>query len=108
MMISAKRAGNQATSLLAAQKKYTPGQIAMAKAGRHLVWVNRPNRTLAPGLRKRIWREHGPNCAYCECVLNEQSFTVDHKLAVANGGTDAEENLTVACRPCNSKKGARL
>jgi hypothetical protein len=30
---------------------------------------------------------------------------VDHVIPVAQGGTNADDNLTTACRPCNVKKG---
>lgn len=31
-------------------------------------------------------------------------FTLDHVLAVANGGSDDPENLVIACGPCNVAK----
>lgn len=34
-------------------------------------------------------------------------FHIDHVLAVANGGTDALDNLVVACKPCNLSKGSK-
>ena len=34
--------------------------------------------------------------------------TVEHILPRAHGGTDALENLAVACRRCNGGKGKRL
>ena len=32
---------------------------------------------------------------------------VDHKLAKANGGTDDEDNLEAACKPCHDEKTIR-
>ena len=34
--------------------------------------------------------------------------TVDHIVAIKNGGTDTYDNVQLACKRCNSKKGARL
>ncbi len=42
---------------------------------------------------------HDP-CAYC----GGQADTLDHIVPVASGGTSAWDNLTAACRSCNSRK----
>ena len=47
-------------------------------------------------------------CFYCNvkmttsCELRE---TIDHKLAVSKGGTNAPENIVLACLKCNMAKG---
>ena len=41
-------------------------------------------------------------CGYCGKQMS--SPTVDHKIPVSRGGTDALENLIAACKPCNSRK----
>jgi hypothetical protein len=46
-------------------------------------------------------------CTYCRCDLTMLNVTLDHCIAVANGGGDEIENLCLACGPCNSSKGAR-
>jgi len=33
--------------------------------------------------------------------------TLDHKLALACGGQDTNENTTLACADCNERKGSR-
>lgn len=50
--------------------------------------------------RFSIW---GGCCAYCG---QEDGLTVDHVLAIANGGVDALFNLVPACKSCNSSKSA--
>jgi 5-methylcytosine-specific restriction endonuclease McrA len=35
-----------------------------------------------------------------------RAITADHIIARSRGGTDDEENLRAACRPCNSGRGA--
>jgi hypothetical protein len=66
------------------------------------------------------------HCYYCDCslALEEDDVvvtpwgaiyvrpglelpTTDHRLPVSRGGTDALENLVLACRSCNSAKGAK-
>jgi 5-methylcytosine-specific restriction endonuclease McrA len=44
-----------------------------------------------------------PTCVYC----GAPATTVDHVVAVANGGTHELSNLVPACSPCNSSKAAR-
>lgn len=36
--------------------------------------------------------------------LSEQEKTVDHKIPVSKGGTNAKTNLVICCRHCNSLK----
>ena len=45
-----------------------------------------------------------PLCTYCKVA---QSTTADHVIPKAKGGQDTLDNLVGACRPCNSRKGAR-
>jgi hypothetical protein len=49
-------------------------------------------------------------CEYChapELVFNFP-FEVEHILPTYRGGTDSEENLALACRSCNLRKGTRI
>ena len=41
--------------------------------------------------------------AYCTL----RATTTDHLVAKSNGGTDDDDNLVAACRPCNSRKRDR-
>jgi len=41
-----------------------------------------------------------PLCTYC----GERADTIDHIIPVSKGGTGEVDNLTPACRSCNSKK----
>lgn len=43
------------------------------------------------------------SCRYCEAPLNGAG-EVDHLTPVARGGTNARNNLTLACMPCNRAK----
>lgn len=46
-------------------------------------------------------------CYLCGRRLEDSEITLDHVVALANGGDHTEDNLRVACRPCNSRKGTR-
>jgi 5-methylcytosine-specific restriction endonuclease McrA len=43
-----------------------------------------------------------PWCVYCGSTVD---LTVDHIVAVVDGGSSEKENLLVACRTCNSRRG---
>lgn len=47
----------------------------------------------------------GRQCAYCD--KTEGPLEKEHIVARANGGSDRVSNLTLACRPCNQRKGSR-
>jgi 5-methylcytosine-specific restriction endonuclease McrA len=52
-------------------------------------------------------------CYYCGCKmtrLNNQlnSATVDHVFPIIRNGRNSPDNLVIACKSCNSKKGTRL
>lgn len=44
-------------------------------------------------------------CAHCG---TSESLSVDHVIPISRGGTNDLENLQCLCRPCNSRKGARV
>ncbi len=43
-------------------------------------------------------------CVYC----GARATTVDHRVALRQGGTNDPSNLVPACIPCNSSRGAKL
>lgn len=54
--------------------------------------------------RKRILIKQDNRCYYCFEPMKEG--TLDHVKPQCKGGTDSDDNLVVACRPCNLAKGA--
>lgn len=58
-----------------------------------------------PSVRKRIFKRDGHRCLHCG---NTKSLSVDHVVAVSNGGGNEDENLQTLCRSCNSSKGTKL
>ena len=77
-----------------------------------------PNRILREGIltSERTRRRSGiwpvairrlfadKSCAICGCSTK---ITIDHIVALANGGTNHVSNLQALCAPCNLYKGAR-
>ncbi|MEL7356833.1 MAG: HNH endonuclease [Cyanobacteria bacterium J06560_6] len=60
-------------------------------------------------LRTRIRQQAGDRCGYC---LSLQKYVwgtleIEHIILKATGGSSREENLWMACRPCNSHKADR-
>ena len=61
-------------------------------------------------LRKSSWwksKVHSaPHCHYCNAPLQPEDVTMDHKIPIAQGGKSIKGNVVIACKPCNTKKGA--
>jgi len=64
-------------------------------------------------LREAIRDRDGDQCRYCRRTVNWRDRrgpaggTYDHVVPVTQGGADDLENIVVACKGCNSAKGAR-
>ena len=61
--------------------------------------------------RRRLIDQHlrmyGPRCHGCRRRVARRHLTVDHIIALKNGGRTSRANAQVRCRSCNSSKGAR-
>jgi hypothetical protein len=64
-------------------------------------------RPIPLSLRFRVFVRDSFRCRYCGARAPFVVLHVDHRLAVALGGTDDFENLLTACSDCNFGKGAR-
>lgn len=62
------------------------------------------------GRTRREWREAAwearPYCMICGCYCPREQATVDHIVALADGGPDDESNWQLAHGLCNSQKGS--
>lgn len=54
-------------------------------------------------VREYLLEKWGRKCAYCP--VEHATLQVEHINPRAKGGSDAVSNLTLACGPCNTKKG---
>jgi len=43
-------------------------------------------------------------CVYCGCRLDVKTATADHMIPLSRNGANGIDNITLACRSCNSKK----
>lgn len=60
--------------------------------------------SLRPSVWPALLDRDGKRCKYCGATKN---LTADHVIAITLGGSNHISNLVVACRSCNSSKGAQ-
>ncbi len=75
----------------------------MAKAGwQGMKWVRMSSRLA-------LYAACGFCCIYCgkDAATADARFSLDHLAPREHGGTNAPENLAMACLSCNDRKGAR-
>ena len=53
-------------------------------------------------VREAVFKRDNYCCVKCGSTKN---LEVDHKVSLANGGTDHIDNLQTLCRDCNRRKG---
>lgn len=82
--------------------------LAFVSAQRDLPTVERYRRNLPANwkaVRARIFERDGEVCAYCATTVGP--FHIDHVAPLRKGGTNEDDNLCVACVPCNLSKKDR-
>jgi 5-methylcytosine-specific restriction endonuclease McrA len=52
----------------------------------------------------KLIQRDGPGCWYCGAMVGR--LTIDHVHPRSRGGSNALENLRLACTPCNSLKAS--
>lgn len=56
--------------------------------------------------RARIFNRDGNTCFYCGYIgLN---IECDHYIPISRGGSNSDDNLVTACKPCNRKKKSMM
>lgn len=55
----------------------------------------------------RIMGEQQGICFYCNDSITK-SYTIDHFIPLARGGSNWPDNIKLACKPCNSQKHDKL
>ena len=65
--------------------------------------------TVPKWLRERVATQSRHRCGYCQADERYfgTDFEIEHLLPEALGGQTVEENLWLACRECNGRKGSR-
>ena len=86
------------------QERILLGVRVLIEASEHRVRRGRPVVTAAR--RAEILKRDGDVCRYCESTTGP--FHIDHVIPVSKGGSNHDDNLCVACAPCNLKKSAKV
>ena len=66
---------------------------------------------MEPAIRNEVRQRAGNRCEYCRLRQEDEEenpFHIEHIIAQQHGGTDAQENLALACSWCNAVKGPNL
>jgi len=84
------------------QKRILQKRLAVSKAGGELTLE-----TIQSVYEDNI-RFYGTlTCIYCEQSILFGKDSLEHKMPLNRGGTNIYSNLAIACRSCNSRKGAK-
>ncbi len=67
-------------------------------------------RRISENIQRQVRKRAGGLCEYCHTIEKWQYvlFTIDHVIALSQGGTDDYENLALACFHCNRRKSDRI
>jgi len=57
--------------------------------------------------RDSVYARDRGRCQYCLSPVTRREGTFDHILPKSRGGEARWENIVLACRPCNQRKGCR-
>lgn len=82
-------------------------KVIKESRGRHNL-----RKSIPKAIREEVSRRCRYKCSYCGVSINSidentgerVGGVIDHIIAISKGGTDEPENLTLACRRCNSDK----
>lgn len=58
-------------------------------------------------VRKRLMLKY-PRCHWCEIVLSFATATLEHVVPLSRGGSNHDDNLRLACKPCNEKHANKI
>lgn len=88
-----------------------PGTLSQTSNSRGKGFARAERRKVTPRVRRQVFERDGFKCVDCgrspqndsSCILH-----VDHRLAIANGGTSVMDNLQTLCDWCNLGKKTDL
>jgi 5-methylcytosine-specific restriction endonuclease McrA len=94
-------------------KKYTPCEVFRIEY-KHLKefvviglkWNGKVVKRRTSGFAKYNVKKKGDmKCIYCDRQLTDENATSDHIVPISKRGNNAQVNLVVSCRDCNSDRG---
>lgn len=74
---------------------------------RLVYYVRIPYRVSIPISRRALLIRDHYTCQYCGIQPPSKELTVDHVIPRSQGGEMTWDNVVIACKPCNNKKGNR-
>jgi len=105
---SRHRRGISKRYLVMSGLSYTPQYKRVYRANRHARFKNAGKltiQTIQQVYDENIIANSGVlKCIYCHRELTMEEATLEHKQPVSRGGTNAKENLAIACGRCNCSK----
>lgn len=60
--------------------------------------------TIPIDVKRAVYERDGSACTYCGAT---EDLALDHVVPWSRGGADTVDNLALACRSCNTQKGAK-
>jgi len=78
-------------------------QVLLDPALRSIPTSTKEKRNVTGLMKKKVAADQKWTCGHCSQTLDE-SYEVDHKLALYQGGTNELKNLIALCRNCHGKK----
>lgn len=57
--------------------------------------------------RRRLYNK-SPLCFWCGAPLTLETCTLEHKIPLSMGGSNRQDNLALACKPCNHGRGNQM
>jgi 5-methylcytosine-specific restriction endonuclease McrA len=78
------------------------------RAATHRRRARERNARVTPVDYGAVLRRDGHICYLCRGAVNTADLSFDHVIPLSRGGMESEDNIRVAHRVCNSRKGARL
>ena len=54
--------------------------------------------------RAAVLNRFNCKCNICDCTITDDTFEIDHKRSLANGGTNKASNLQALCKSCHKDK----
>jgi 5-methylcytosine-specific restriction endonuclease McrA len=70
-------------------------------------YIKIPRRLKLPCSRRGVLARDRETCQYCGIQPGRTQLTVDHVIPRSQGGLTTWDNVVLACRDCNHKKGGR-
>ena len=61
------------------------------------------SRRLTSAQKKQVAARHRWTCARCKDLVDE-TYEVDHRVPLCDGGTDVADNLQLLCAQCHARK----